>query len=187
MAVSQISICNSALLKIGAVRISSIDQDTKSAIHLKAVWDQIRDSVMRAHPWNFAKARVTLAPNGTTPAWGYDFTYDLPNDWLRMLEPDNNDVEFVVEGQQLLTNESTLNVKYLFRNEDESSWDACFAECMAWRLATELAYNMTQSATVVQYCGAGYKAALAEARAMNAFDNNNFPELESTTWTDSRR
>jgi hypothetical protein len=186
MAVTQISICNSALIKIGCDRISSIGENKKSAILLNALWDQVRDSILRAHPWNFAIKRVALTPNGNTPAYDYDYEYDLPNDYLRLLDPDLNDIDFVVEDSKMLTNESTINMRYIYRNEDESSWDACFAECFAWRLAKEIAYAMTQSAALVELCEKSYAKALAEARSMDGAEGT-MHELSVTTWTDARR
>jgi hypothetical protein len=184
---TQINIVNSALLKLGATRISSITQNTKSAIHMNAIWAQILDCVLRAHPWHFAKKRVTLVPNATTPPYEYDFTYDLPGDWIRPLEPEHNDCDFVVESNQILTNWNPLNIAYIFRNTDPSTWDACFCEAMAWRLANEAAYDLTQNTAVVGWTAKGYLAQLAEARAMNGVENNNFPALEADTWTDARK
>lgn len=186
MAVSQISICNSALGKVGAERISSIGQSVKSAELLNAIWDQVRDSVLRAHPWNFAIKRVTLAPNSTTPDFGYDFQYDKPNDCLRILDPDPDDVDFQIEGDQILTDEATLDLRYIWRNEDESEWDSCFAEAFAWRLAREIAYSLTQSAALVTACDASYKEALQEARTMDGMEGT-IQVDEVSTWTDSRK
>lgn len=186
MAVTQIQICNSALTKIGADRISSITQDTKSAVILNSIYDQIRDAVLRAHPWNFAIKRAALAPTSTTPAFEYTYAYDLPSDCLRILDLDSLDIDFVVENGQILSDESTLNVRYIYRNEDESLWDSCFAEAMSWRLARELAFALRQSAPLIDACDKGYEKALREARTMDGAEGI-IRDAEIVTWTDSRR
>lgn len=184
--ISQVSVCNSALVNIGADRISSIDQDTKRAILLKAIYAECRDAVLRAHPWHFAVKRVTLAPNGTIPDWGFDFQYDEPNDCLRLLETSPDDICFELENGKILTNENTLNIKYIFRQDDESSWDSCFAEAFGWKLSGKIAYAITQSITLVQTCEGKYKAAIAEARWASGVETP-IKGLEADVWTNARR
>lgn len=187
MAVSQVSICNSALIKVGADTISSITQETKSARLLNAIWSQVSDAVLRAHPWNFAIKRVTLAPNATTPDWGYDYQYDLPNDLLRLLDVEPHNIDYVVEGnRQILTDETELDVLYIYRNTDPSSWDPLFAEALAWKLGETIGYALTQSSKVVELCRESYRQALAEARSMDGAEGI-IKGLEADTWTDARR
>ena len=186
MAVTQIKICNLALAKIGAARISDITQDTKSAILLNSIYELIRDQVLRAHPWNFATKRATISPNASTPDFEYDYTYDLPNDCLKVLDTYPDNIEHVIEGRTILTNEETLDLKYIYQNTDESLWDSCFANAFAARLAQELAYSMTQSSTLVEQMKADYKNSLAEARAMDGTEGT-LKGLEVDDWTDSRK
>jgi hypothetical protein len=171
MAVTQVGICNSALIKVGQAPISSIDQDTRAAKTLKAVFELVQDEVMASHPWNFALKRVALTPTATTPAYEYDYEYDLPNDCLRVLELESDivmiDNNWIVEGRKLLSNDALINMRYIYRNEDYNSWSAVFAEVMAWRIAFSIAYNMTQSTERERACGEGLKTALISARSVD--------------------
>lgn len=182
----QITICNSALTRIGCARISSIDEQTKSAIALKAIYGLTRDSLFRCHPWNFTIKRAVLAPVSGTPAYEFDYAYTLPSDCLRVLDPDSTYIDFVVENGQLLCNESSLNLRYIYRNEDESSWDAAFAEVMSWKLARDIGYHMTQSQSLVEACDKAYRAALQEARSMDGAEGV-MKGIEATDWLDIRR
>lgn len=186
MAVTQTKICNLALIRVGAERISSISQDTKSAILLNAIYEQCRDDVLRAHPWNFAIKRDELAPTGSEPAYEYDYEYDLPNDCLRVLTPDSNDIDYVIEDSKILTDESTLNISYIYRNENESSWDSNFASALAWKLASEVAYALTQSLKLKESCEKSYEKALREARTMDGAEGV-LKGLEAVDWTNARR
>lgn len=188
MAVNQVSICNSALAKIGAEPISSITEDTKAARIANRLFNYIRDEVMRAHPWNFALSRTTLTPDGTTPDSEYDYRYVIPNDCLRVLStPDDDDLDWVVEGGYILTNQDTeLPIRYIFRNEDPSSWDSCFAEAFAWRLAADMSYAITQSLNLFEYCMAQYKAMLSEARSIDGSEGR-IKALVADDWIRVRR
>lgn len=184
--VSQISICNSALVKVGAERISSITQDCKRAILLNAIYEQKRDATLRAHPWKFATKRVKLSPNSTVPAWGYLYQFDEPNDFLSLVDTHPIDTMFMTEGGQILANDPCFEMRYVFRQTDESTWDSCFAECFAWNLATDVAYALTQSITLAQNCEAKYLKVLAEARWSDGLQRSS-PELEADLWSRARR
>lgn len=189
MPVTQLTVCNSALIKIGSDRISSITQDTRAAVLLNAIWSQTLDSVLRAHPWNFAITRAELAPTSDEPAFEWDYEYDLPSDCLRVLDlmdGNDEDIEFVIEDQKILTNESTIYARYIYRNDDPSSWDACFAEALAWRLAKEVVMSLSGNAALVEVCDKAYMKQLAEARTMDGAEGI-IKGLESNTWTNARR
>lgn len=181
-----VTICNSALLKLGADIISSLSQTTRAAIICNTLYAYIRDEVMGESPWRFATTRTVLSPNATVPPYQFDFSYDIPSDCLRLLTPEDDSIIWVVENVQILSNEPTLNMKYIFRNTDESSWDARFCEMLAWRLCMELALSLTQSIPMKQEAEKSYKDCLAQARAMNAVIGT-LPPLEADIWTQARK
>ena len=87
MAATSVDICNSALHKIGAKRITSLSDDTKQAIILNDRYDALRKEVLRSHPWNFSIAYVALAATANTPVWPeWSHEFLLPSDVLRVLE-----------------------------------------------------------------------------------------------------
>jgi hypothetical protein len=192
VAVDQVSICNSALIKVGAARISSITQDRREAVLLNALWDQQRDYVLRAHKWNFATKRVTLAPTSDEPEFGYDYEYELPTDCLRFLATDPDDIDYVVEAngdgdsRVLRTNESSIDGLYIFRCDNISMWDSCFVEALAWKLAAEIAYPLTQSMTLSDSCFKKYMSILSEARSIDGAEGI-MRDLVADTWTNARR
>ncbi len=187
MSVSQIKVCNLALVRVGADTVSSITQSTKSAIILNAIYEQCRDEVLRMHPWHFAVKRAALAPTSDAPVFEYDYAYDLPADCLRPLDLDSLDIDFVVENKQILTNENTiLNTRYIFRNDDENSWDPVFGSALAWKLSSEVSYALTQSLALTDSCQKQFARVLQEARTMNGFEG--VPkDLEASEWTSARR
>lgn len=197
MPVTQISIVNRALIRCGAPRVSSITQsDSQGAILCNALYNEIRDEVLRSHPWNFAIMRVQLSPTATAPAWGFQYEYELPADCLRVL-PDvrdaneNDDVEHYVEcdlngnSKVLRTDEPIINIRYIRRHENESAWDSNFASAFAWKLAFEIAYSLTQSVALQGVCDKSYRAIIAEARSMDGMEGTP-PQLIADSWTRSR-
>lgn len=87
MATDAVAICNSALLKIGTEKITSLSDNTKRAIICNEQYAKIRDQVLRAHPWNFAIKRVTLSVAEREIGYadvstsGDSFEYELHGYW----------------------------------------------------------------------------------------------------------
>lgn len=186
MAVTQVSICNSALIKCGSITISSIGQNTREARLLNSVWDKVRDELLRSHPWNFAIKRATLSPTATTPDFEYDYEYDLPNDCIRILDEEYSDTDYVIEGRKILSNEATLSFRYIYRNEDVDTWDSSFAETMAWRLAQEISYALAPNSALQDRLEAGFKRSMSEARNVDGSEGI-LKGLMADEWIRARR
>ncbi len=129
--------------------------------------------------------RATLAATGTTPDFEWDFAYDLPSDCLRVVEIYPGDIDFTVENSQILSDEDGIDVNYIFRNDDPSSWDSCFAEALAWKLAHLISYALTQSASLVGICEKSYEKKLSEARSMDGAEGV-LKGLEADFWLKAR-
>ena len=124
-------LANIALGKLGASRITSLDERSPVAEKLREMWDVTRDSILRRREWNFALKRATLSALATAPAFGYTYQYQLPTDYIRAVEfnaqaAGTSQALFEIEGDKLLTNDATAELRYVYRNEDVSSWDDGF-------------------------------------------------------------
>ncbi len=163
-----IGICNSALIKIGANRITSLSENNKASILCAEQYEKLKREVLRAHPWNFATKRAELGTLADEPAFEFDYALQLPADCLRVLYVDDKYANFKVEGRQLLINDTTAKIKYIYDCTDPSIFDDCFAEALAARLAAELAMALIQSNTLHEQMMALYEAKLRQARTMDA-------------------
>lgn len=148
---SNIGIVNSALLKVGASKtIVSLTDDTPNAIKANALFDILRDALVRSGAWNFATKRVKLAQSTTVPVYEYDFGYPLPSDWLRTLQVHDNDagsgaVEYRMEDGSILSSATELWLLYINRVTDPNVMTADFRELLALKLAVELAIPVANS------------------------------------------
>lgn len=77
---SEVEICNSALIKLGDDTITSLTDDSKRARLCNAQFARLRDEVLRAHPWNFAIRRASLAKLSQAPAFEFAAAFRLPED-----------------------------------------------------------------------------------------------------------
>ena len=167
MSISDVSICNSALLKLGADRINELTDDSKEAKLCNEQYSKIRDDLLREHPWNFAIMRVELALLVSTPEFGYSNEFQLPTDCMRVLKL-HEDVEFKIEGRKLLTDNGTIKIKYIKSVTDPSQFDANFAEALSAKLAAELSYALVQSVSLTDRVIAQAAAIISKAKTMDA-------------------
>lgn len=168
MAASSTAIANSALSKLGADRIISLDDDSRPARLLKEQYTKILEDLLRSHPWNFALVRTTLAVLTSTPDFEFDFEFQVPSDCLRLLETDLDDQDWRLEGSLLRANSDEVGVLYVTKAVYPGQYDANFSEVFACRLAHEACYALTQDPKLKEQLWKEYKEKLANARAFDA-------------------
>jgi hypothetical protein len=149
-ATSEVQICSNALLLLGDETIASFTENSARARLCSNLWDTVRDGVLRSHPWNCALARVTLAPDVTTPAFDWAYSFTLPSDCLRVWtvgQDDSMPPEWEVENGKLLMDDAVAYVRYIQRLEDAARYDSLLRLALTSGMAAALAYPITKSAT----------------------------------------
>ncbi|AET91078.1 gp11 [Burkholderia sp. YI23] len=170
---SSVSICSNALIRLGDKPISSFEDGTDAANACANLYRSVRDALLRTHPWNCATKRVVLAPLTAVPAFDYAYQYQLPADWLRTIQVGARDcgLDFTMEGQRILCDANSLPLVYIFQNTIESTWDDMLVELMTLKMASALAYPITQSASMAQVSEAAFQLAFKQAKAQNGQDD----------------
>lgn len=116
---TEVSLCNRALALVSAEKISALDDGTVEAEACRLHVRPAIEETLEAAPWGCARARAQLALNATPPAFGWDYSYALPADYLRLLSLnnisayDNEAPRRIIEGKNLLTNETTAHIEYI--------------------------------------------------------------------------
>lgn len=190
MASDKVEIWNSALIKVGAdVLVNDESDQTKEARLCVAMYDRVRKKLLRAHPWNFATARVQVAVLSEAPlALDGDFThqFQLPSDNLRVLSTDLPDrSKWAVEGDVILCNSSSLKIRYIKDIEDVSLFDEHFDELLAWTLAWVLIPSFVSSVAERTALRQELKDEKPAAYSFDAQESS-LEELEADEWIDAR-
>lgn len=159
---------------LGAKPISSLNENNDYARLANGLFETVRDDVLRAHPWNCAVKRVTLSPDAESDAAepDYSYQYTLPSDWLRTLQVGEYGVEadYKIEGRKLLCDDSTLYLRYIYKNTQVSTWDSMLIMAMTKRMAAEMAYGVTKSSSEYQVRMQAYMQHLEQAAAVDGID-----------------
>jgi hypothetical protein len=173
---TEVKICSNALLRLGKAPISSLEDGSVGAQAAANLYPQVRDSLLRSHPWNCAMKRVVLSPVTDSPAFGYNYAFNLPGDFLRAWhvsdEPNyDNPAVYAIEGRQILCDESVIYLQYGFRNEDPATWDALLVSAMEVSMAAVMAIIITGDAAKKQEYEREAMQILRQARAVDGMEN----------------
>lgn len=183
--VSIVDIANLALTSLGADRIISLTENSEGARKINAIYEILRDEVLRSAPWKFAIRWATLAQLNETILSGYTYVFQLPVDCLRVLRLRDRDVDFRIENNKLYCNESSVTIRYITRVEDTSQYDSAFVSAFATRLAAELAYPITSSLSVRDGKWEEYKLKIEQAEAIDSQEDK-ADYKDTSSWKSER-
>lgn len=185
---SKVQIANEALVKVGASTITSLTDNTESAIKMNLLFDSIADEVMTVGAWSSTISRATLAKIVEAPAWGFDSQFQLPTDpfCLRVLNinqsivnPDRSprssgeELGYAIEGDKLLIDADSVSIRYIGRITDTESYDQMLKRAIVHRLAAEVAYTITGNAGLAERMMQLYQAMVEEGLAVDGQQGSN--------------
>jgi len=189
---SAVDIANSALNLLGASTISAFTDDSKNARLINQRYEPVRNRVFRSHAWNCLHKRVQLAQNSTAPVVEYSHAYALPSDCLRVLKIHNgttdsiaSSIDYKLEGRNIVTDEGTVFIIYIALDTDPNNYDTYLQESIAHQLAADLAYAVTNNATLADKYMVRADERLREARFIDATENS-LGTIESSEFVDAR-
>lgn len=189
MATDAVSICNSALAKVGKQAITSLSDTTISAALCNQLYNVKRRELLRSHPWKFALKRQTLSASTVDPVWGLTYAYPLPSDCLRVLDVEDNDVEWRVEQHEsalaVITDNASCKILFIQDVENTSLFDANFDEALALSIAMDLAIPLTAQNSLMDSLERRFRAVLAQARSFSA-QQGSVQSVQAEQWLVAR-
>lgn len=171
MASTKLSIANSALVNLGANRLVDIDDGSKAGDLCSGNIDEAIDYVLREHPWKTAIKRVKLVASLTPVTDRYAFTYPFPSDYLRAVANDEDLINFQIEGNNCLSNDSNVELRYIWRVNNFNILDSHLLTAIAWYLSKKIAFSLTQNSAVMEMANKQYDKTLARAKFIDASTN----------------
>jgi len=177
-----------ALSALGAARITALTEDSKNARECNAIYSLVRDSVLRAHIWNFAIKRVALESLDVTLDYEDDDmteVYQKPSDIIRIIELNDDEAIYKMEGDYIVSDTASLKCRYIACIEDPTKYDSLFVDTLAAALAARLAYSITSSRSVELQKVQIYTEKLKEAKSVDAQEGT--PRSgQQDDWLDAR-
>jgi hypothetical protein len=184
---SVVDICNIALSNLGDQKISSLSDANERARVCNLRYDDVRDSVLRSHPWSCAIKRTQLARNDTAPVWGFDYAYSLPSDCLRVLDVEEWETPFRIENGNIVTDAEKVKLKYIKQVLDPNEFDSLIIQAIALKLASEIAESLTGRPELRNNMLSKFLSVVAEARSIDSAERANVDTLWSDVFIEARR
>lgn len=191
---SQVDIYNMALLRIGNGKtIASTSEGSNEANLCNIFYEQCRDYLLRAFPWNFSTKRAVLAVSSATPPTNWTYAYSLPSDYLNIrriitsgLRSMRSDLkppfQISTSGSQriLYCDIQTVEIEYTARITDTTLFDPAFVSALAYRLALEIAMPLTVKGEIIQSLERAYMQSVREAAALSMNESQDDPEPDGS-------
>jgi hypothetical protein len=150
---------NGALGQIGAGPIGGIDDGTQNANWCKTYYVPLRRALLSLYDWNFAEDRMKLGVSATTPAFGFAFSYTLPEYVIKVKQfyganpataaeplainwseyPIGMTSYHRIEGRSLLTNYGQASILFTKDVDNPTIWSPLFHQTLEVWLAGKLA------------------------------------------------
>lgn len=198
---SETELCNMALGRISAKRINDIGDatDTKpEAIQCRLHYAQTRDALLRSHWWRFASHRKKLSEDTDIPVaedFEWSHWFDLPNDFLRLksIYEDNNTPDrstfysYDIEGTKILTNETSVYIRYIRRITDVAKFESLFIEVLVLTLALKMLPALAGGAVQLRVdLRDELNKLMSKVRALDRQETNTMGRADLRTWNDAR-
>lgn len=177
-------IANLALSNLGEARIQSLSENSSRARACSARINEVIETVLRMNVWNSALERKLLTQIDA-PIFGWNYTYQLPADCIKVVEVEPVS-KYQVEKKNILSNETSLYLLYVATPTDTNNLDSLLAEAIAMKLAVEIAESLTSKEGLKKEMSQKYFMALQEARSANSRDKT--PEhRERSSYLDAKK
>lgn len=183
---STIDIINRGLTYIGDATIASMADPTPNAEKVRRVWPESRDTVFRDGLWKCLQKRVALARLADAPAFGFKYQFKLPTDFIRVVRLHPEHLNWQVEGEKILTDESALSLAYIARITDSGLYDPALREALACRLAADLCFGNTASTSLWDALENKYRNVMATARNIDAHEGTPANSYSPSAWAASK-
>lgn len=204
---STTEIANLALAAVGHnEQIASLETDTSTAADiLRLQYPMRRKALLRAHPWNFAIRRATLAQLSAAPNHKWAHQYTLPVDCLRVLSTsweeqgynsrdpymtaglwDVSGTPYRVENNRLMCNEAGVSIEYVADVTDTTLFDAAFTDALVYAVAAAICMPLTSNSAAMERLYQLYERKLSEARVYDAQEGTPREIIDNNHWVQVR-
>ena len=144
---TKIGIWNEALAILGRQPVSTIDPVDDATRALADHWTRVPDAVLEEQNWNSSIRRVQLQRLADGPTHGYRYFYQMPRDWMRIVELNDTGGERDVfeawrqENDKIATDADQIYLWYVasaLQDEAIGRWSQALADYVSAKLALRM-------------------------------------------------
>ena len=161
---TDVSVCNKALLLLGAEAITSFSDGTPAATAANTIYTEVKFMTMGMYPWSFTVAKTQLTKDSNPPANEWTNQFLLPNDMLlgvpRAVRTSSSPgaalfkeweiAQSSAGGAVLMTDATEIHIDYQ-KAVAEGSMPSYFIQLLAYQMAWHLAEVITDQTQKSEY------------------------------------
>lgn len=184
---SWVKVCNRALRRLGAQEIQALSEGSSTANLCSLYLGEAVGDIVECYDWNCLKKRVELAQLSDDPVNGYEYQYQLPSDFARLIEIDNSGLEYSLEGNVLLTDaDDDVYLTYIaYPTDSPQALPETLLTAISLHLCSLLALPLTSNNSL--YERLIERATTARANAINQDARGNYPDEREYDYTEEVR
>lgn len=138
-----LNVANKALNLIGESPLQNLNGNSSNNEALNIQLPAAVEAVLSRYPFKCATKRTVLAPEAdVTPAFGYSYSFPLPENFARLVSVEDCD-DYTLEGGAILSNDSPLSIAYVELPKSPHNLSHSVIEA----ISLTLAYKLAQTAT----------------------------------------
>lgn len=197
---SEVQICNMALVAIkSSATVTSIrpSDGSEEARYCALLFDDVRDEVLRAADWNFARRYRTLSLSTDDAQGLWDYQYVYPSDCLVIREitkdvttadpiPYETALDAAGSSRVILTDREAAAIRYTAKVTDPELFDATFSRALAYRLAVDLTMPLTGDSSILSVVSDLFSQTINMAMTQNANEGHVDRSEKQAEWIEGR-
>lgn len=195
---SEVQIAKLALAHVAdRFDINSLDESSVQAEQVSLVFEDVRDLLLREHPWKFAKRWTSPSALSGTPPASWTYMYAYPSDALRVWKIENPlgrkqkplefDIGYITgDIKVILTDQSDPEFMYTYRETNTSRFDAGFVVAFSWRLAQHICLAITGDEALADSIARKAEYAVSMAKALDSNEGVEPEHNRDPDWLDAR-
>jgi hypothetical protein len=169
---TDISICNTGLLLIGADEIESFDDETREARICAATYETTKNEILQSSPWLFTKQQIDLARTASTPIMDFKYEYQIPSGTLRIFYKDTLRNDYEVFQDKLFTDDDAVTIVRQI-DPGEENYPAYFVRLLEFAMAEILAASVGQDETTSKLFNGKKNEQMRKARGIDSQNQKN--------------
>lgn len=195
---TQLSLYNQALRLVGERRLSALTDSRPERHALDQIWDEdpVKQMLEEAY-WAFATRTLEWNYDASVTAdYGYKYAFTKPSNYVRTVAIASDEffkaplTQYDDENNYWFCDLETIYIKYVSDSDqygrDYSLWPELFRNCVATKMAKELALPLSKSKALKDELRSELKQYIKDAKSLDATGKPpGFPPPGN--WTRSRR
>lgn len=140
---TKVGIWNEALTVLGRSLVNNDEATGEVGRLFTNLWERVPNAVLEEYDWNSAIVRIEIQRLDETPAHGYDYYFQMPNDWAKIVQLNDTGEErdpfedWREEQGKIATNAERLYLWYVSEASVDSigRWSQALADYVAAEMA----------------------------------------------------